>query len=253
MEACHRIKIHRPFLWEWRSVDQLVVSGSGRLLDPVGRDKWEQMDRSPSSGLGGEVSRQFGHRGEKTGCERAADEGNRARQFWRDRISTYNAGILNRGMLASHRQSGGFQSNIRDACGKDQITRTPVAIDARPIPQRGTSVWRHGIAKLGLQETGVTKHFILVAGNIGSGKTSLTERIRLARLAHRVRVGRRQSVLRGILRRHAPLVISLAGLLPGHRAQQHGNLRQAPSPRSPIAASTKTLTSSRPRCTTWAT
>ena len=75
----------------------------------------------------------------------------------------------------------------------------------------------------------MTKRFIVVAGNIGSGKTSITERIG-ARLGWRTAF---ESVMdnpvpAGVLRGHAPVVVSPAGLLPGHRAQQHLALANCP-------------------------
>ena len=98
----------------------------------------------------------------------------------------------------------------------------------------------------------MTKRFIVVAGNIGSGKTSITERIG-ARLGWRTAF---ESVadnpyLPEFYADMRQWSFHLQVFFLGHRAQQHLALASAPSPRSPTAASTRTRTSSPARSITW--
>ena len=93
----------------------------------------------------------------------------------------------------------------------------------------------------------MTKRFILVAGNIGSGKTSLTERLG-ARLGWRTSF---ESVvdnpyLADFYADMRQWSFHLQVFFLGHRAQQHLELAKGP-------ASTKTRTSLPVPCTTWAT
>lgn len=99
----------------------------------------------------------------------------------------------------------------------------------------------------------MAKHLVLVAGNIGAGKTSLTERL-AARLNWESDF---ESVadnpyLPDFYADMKSWSFHLQIFFLGHRAIQHKAMAVGPRSRSSIARSTRTRISSRARCTKWA-
>ena len=110
----------------------------------------------------------------------------------------------------------------------------------------------YNIQKKKPKDGAMTKHLVVVAGNIGVGKTSLTERIGSRLGWWTVRVADNPYLPDFYADMHA-WAFHLQIFFLGHRADQYLEATHDPRSASSTAAFMKTSTSLRAPCSTWAT